>query len=83
MSQPQQIESTVLASEISIAKDYSIKSNINTNNLKTKVNQNTLTNNNQDVSLNIIYKKLENLTLLLRQSDISGISDTSLAFINL
>lgn len=83
MSQPQQIESTVLASEISIAKDYSIKSNINTNNLKTKVNQNTLTNNNQDISLNIIYKKLENLTLLLRQSDISGISDTSLAFINL
>lgn len=83
MSEPQQIESTVLASEISIAKDYSIKSNINTNNLKTKVNQNTLTNNNQDVSLNIIYKKLENLTLLLRQSDISGISDTSLAFINL
>lgn len=82
MSQ-QQIESTVLASEISIAKDYSIKSNINTNNLKTKVNQNTLTNNNQDVSLNIIYKKLENLTLLLRQSDISGINDSSLAFINL
>jgi len=77
------IQSSVLATEVSLAKNYAIKSNNLVNDLVSEVNtlKNELyvSNNN----LNIVISKLENLSSLLSQSDISGVNSDSLKYINL
>tara|TARA_Y100000591_G_C21571892_1_gene563856 strand:+ start:347 stop:604 length:258 start_codon:yes stop_codon:yes gene_type:complete len=76
-------QAAVLASEVSLAKNYAIKANslLNTtvsdvNNLRNEVYAN-------DSSLNIVISKLENLCNLLIQADISGVNDASFNYTNL
>ena len=70
------IQSAALASEISLAKNYSIKSNNLVNDLTSEVN--TL-----KTDLATIVLKLQNLSTLLSQADISGVSSSSLQYENL
>ena len=70
------IQSAALASEISLAKNYSIKSNNLVNDLTSEVN--TL-----KTDLATIVLKLQNLSTLLSQGDISGVSSSSLQYENL
>ena len=77
------IQSTALATEISLAKNYAIKSNNLVNDLVSDVNtlkNEVYVNNNK---LNTVISKLENLCNLLSQADISGVNADDLKYSNL
>lgn len=76
-------QASVLASEVSLAKNYAIKSNNLVTSLSSELNDlktNVFSNTND---LNLVISKLENLCNLLVQADISGVSDASLNYSNL
>ena len=83
MSNLTSIQATALASEVSLAKNYSIKSNNTANSLKTQLNSLKSDLVSNDVSLNVVVSKLSNLCDLLVLADISGVSDASLNYNNL
>ena len=77
------IQATVLANEVSLAKNYAIKSNNIASEVKSDLNllkQEVYVN---DSSLNLVISKLQNLCDLLVIADISGVSDASLNYNNL
>jgi hypothetical protein len=70
------IQSAALATEVSLAKNYSIKSNNLVNDLTSEVN--TL-----KTDLATLVLKVQNLATLLSQADISGVSSSSFQYNNL
>ena len=77
------IQSTALATEVSLAKNYAIKSNNLVNDLVSDVNtlKNEVYVSNNNV--NTVISKLENLCALLSQTDISGVNADDLKYSNL
>lgn len=76
-------QASVLASEVSLAKNYAIKANNLLNNTVTDVNNLRNEVYVSDNSLNIIFSKLENLCNILSLADISGVNDASFNYNNL
>lgn len=84
------VQASALASEVSLAKNYAVKSNNLVNSLTTDLQ--TLTTNVyvKDVSLNLVIANLTTMTLkltalcaLLATADISGVSTNDFGYNNL
>ena len=71
------IQASVLASEVSIAKNNAIKSNNLVTSVSTELNdlKTTVFSNANDIAL--LTTKIQNLCNLLDTADISGVSDIS------
>ena len=83
MSDLSLLQASALASEISLAKTYATKSNNLVNSLTNEHNQLKNVVYVNDVSMNILMLKVQNLCDLLSQADISGVNDVSLNYNNL
>ena len=76
-------QASVLASEVSLAKNYAIKANNLLNTAVSDINNLRKELYSNDNSLNSVISKLENLCNLLVLADISGVNDVSLNYHNL